>query len=313
MPKARAKAGSSSNLTNIMTEEQKTTQPKADDTQSDTQPVEAKTEQKPVVAEKAPDAEPKATEQKSEERASDAKEAKPEAPADRPNRPFREGQRFGNRGGGGGRGGRGGGGRGGRGRDRRGPRADVPAESDYEEKNLEVSRVTRVTKGGKRMRFRVLAVIGNHNGRVGFGLAKGLDVMSAMNKANAQARKSLITVPIINDTIPHPVTIKEGAARIILKPVPKGTGVKAGGSLRAVLELAGVPNVSAKILGTSNKVSNVRAIFKALSSFRVPEGAITTPSAKTPTVVESAPEKKAPVRKVVPKKQPIKAAQEAKS
>lgn len=298
-----------------MTEEQKTTQPKADDTQSDTQPVEAKTEQKPV-AEKAPDAEskatePKATEQKSEEKASDAKTEKPEAPTDRPNRPFHEGQRFGNRGGG--RGGRSGGGRGGRGRDRRGPRADVPAESDYEEKNLEVSRVTRVTKGGKRMRFRVLAVIGNHNGRVGFGLAKGLDVMSAMNKANAQARKSLITVPIINDTIPHPVTIKEGAARIILKPVPKGTGVKAGGSLRAVLELAGVPNVSAKILGTSNKVSNVRAIFKALSSFRVPEGVVTTPSAKTPTVVAGVPEKKAPTRTVAPKKQPVKAAQEAKS
>ena len=141
----------------------------------------------------------------------------------------------------------------------------MPVESDYEEKNIEVSRVTRVTKGGKRMRFRVLAVIGNHKGRVGFGVAKGLDVAAAMSKATTKARKSLITVPIVHETIPHPVWIKHGAAQLVMKPAPKGTGVKAGGPVRSVLELAGVPNVTAKILGTTNKISNVKAVFDALA------------------------------------------------
>lgn len=161
---------------------------------------------------------------------------------------------------------------GGRGRagSRRWPGSDVPAESDYEEKNIEVARVTRVTKGGKRMRFRVLAVIGNHKGRVGYGLAKGLDVASATSKATTKARKSLITVPFVNETIPHPVQAKFAAARILMKPAPKGTGVKAGGPVRSVLELAGVPNVSAKILGSKNKVNNVKAAFVALKLLVVP-------------------------------------------
>lgn len=167
------------------------------------------------------------------------------------------------------RGGRGGKGQG-RGKGPRGrmPKADVPAESDYEEKNIEISRVTRVTKGGKRMRFRVLAVIGNHKGRVGFGMAKGLDVQSAMAKATGKARKSLINVPIEFETIPHPIRVKYGAAEIVMKPAPKGTGVKAGGPVRTTLELAGVPNITAKILGTTNKVSNVKAVFKALSELK---------------------------------------------
>ncbi len=176
-------------------------------------------------------------------------------------------------GGGGGAGGRGG--RGGSGGPRRGGPGggrpgDVPAESDYEEKNIEIARVTRVTKGGKRMRFRALTVIGNRKGRVGFGLAKGLDVAASTGKAVAQARKGLFTVPISNDTIPHPVEAKFAAARIILKPAPKGTGVKAGGAVRIVLELAGVPNVVSKILGSSNKINNVKATFLALKKLRIP-------------------------------------------
>ena len=115
------------------------------------------------------------------------------------------------------------------------------------------------------MRFRVLAVIGNHKDSVGFGVAKGLDVAAAMSKATTKARKSLITVPIIHETIPHPVWIKHGAAQLVMKPAPKGTGVKAGGPVRSVLELAGVPNVTAKILGTTNKISNVKAVFDALT------------------------------------------------
>lgn len=164
------------------------------------------------------------------------------------------------------------GGRGGRGGDRRGGRSgdQVPAEADYEEKNLEVSRVTRVTKGGKRMRFRVLCVIGNRKGRVGYGLAKGVDVAGATQKSNAQARKSLITVPLKNETIPHAVEAKYRAARVLIKPAPKGSGLKAGGAIRPVLEIAGIPNVVSKMLGSSNKVNNVKATFMALKKLRLP-------------------------------------------
>ncbi|MFA6447040.1 MAG: 30S ribosomal protein S5 [Patescibacteria group bacterium] len=180
---------------------------------------------------------------------------------------------------------RGGGNRGGKGggNDRRRPRTEVPAESDYEEKNIEVARVTRVTKGGKRMRFRVLSVIGNHKGRVGFGLAKGLDVAAATSKATTQARKSLITVPLVNETIPYAVQAKFAAAVVLLKPAPKGTGVKAGGPVRTVLELAGIPNISAKILGAKNKTNNVKAVFEALKQIVAP-----VKSAETATAPEKA-------------------------
>jgi small subunit ribosomal protein S5 len=146
---------------------------------------------------------------------------------------------------------------------------DVPAEADYEEKNIEVARVTRVTKGGKRMRFRVLTVIGNRKGRAGFGLAKGVDVAGATAKATTQARKALFTVPLVKGTIPHAVEAKFGAAYVILKPAPEGTGVKAGGAVRIVLELAGVPNVVSKILGSKNKTNNVKATFAALRKLRL--------------------------------------------
>ncbi|MBI5654420.1 30S ribosomal protein S5 [Candidatus Uhrbacteria bacterium] len=152
----------------------------------------------------------------------------------------------------------------------------MPVESDYEEKNLEVARVTRVTKGGKRMRFRALTVIGNRKGRVGFGLAKGIDVALATSKATTQARKALITIPLRNDTIPHAVEAKFAAARILLKPAPKGTGIKAGGAVRIVLELAGVPNVVSKILGSANKINNVKATFAALKKLRLPPQAVKT-------------------------------------
>jgi small subunit ribosomal protein S5 len=183
--------------------------------------------------------------------------------SDRPRPAARGGMRGGPRGG---RGGRPQGGRGGR--DRRG--GDMPTEVEYDEKNVEVARVTRVTKGGKRMRFRALTVIGNHKGRVGYGLAKGVDVAGATAKATTQARKALITVPLVRETIPHHVTAKFAAAHILLKPAPAGTGVKAGGAVRMVLELAGVPNVVAKILGSSNKINNVKATFVALKKLRAP-------------------------------------------
>jgi small subunit ribosomal protein S5 len=174
----------------------------------------------------------------------------------------------GNRGGAGGRGGNGGrfGGRGGR----RDSRSDIPEQSDYEEKSIEIARVTRVTAGGKRMRFRALGIVGNRKGRVGFGIAKGVDVAAATSKAFTKARKSLITVPLVNETIPHEIRMKFCSAYILLKPAPKGTGVKAGGAVRQVLEIAGVPNITAKILGSSNKVNNVKATIDALRELRVP-------------------------------------------
>ena len=201
------------------------------------------------------------------ETATEPKATEPAKAVD-PKRDAARGGRFGfaNKGGRGGAGGRGGDRRGGG----RGPTRDgeIPMESDYDEKNVEVCRVTRVTKGGKRMRFRALTVLGNRKGRVGFGLAKGVDVAAATGKAATLARKSLMTVPLVDETIPHPVEAKFAAARIMLKPAPKGTGVKAGGAVRIVLELAGIPNVVSKILGSSNKINNVKATFVALRKLK---------------------------------------------
>jgi len=176
----------------------------------------------------------------------------------------------------------------GRGRGRRGSRSGVPAEVDYEEKNIEIARVTRVTKGGKRMRFRALMVIGNRKGRVGFGLAKSVDVAGATSKATAQARKALLSVPIQNETIPHEVLAKFAGARVLLKPAPVGTGVKAGGAVRAVLELAGIPNVVAKILGSNNKSNNVKATFVALKQLRQSKEALKSKADKEKQVSNAA-------------------------
>ncbi len=186
----------------------------------------------------------------------------------------------GNRGGGGrgGQGGQRGGNRGG-GRGPRGAAGADQVESDYEEKNVEIARVTRVTKGGKRMRFRALSVIGNRKGRVGFGLAKGVDVAGATSKAIAQARKALLTIPLVNETIPHAIEAKFAAAIVLLKPAPKGTGIKAGGSVRMVLELAGVPNITSKMLGSKNKINNVKATFLALRGLKA---AVKSKDAETP-------------------------------
>lgn len=114
------------------------------------------------------------------------------------------------------------------------------------------------------MRFRATVVIGDGKGRVGIGVGKGLDVTLAVGKGSTIARKNLITVPIVRETIPHPITMKFGAAMILLKPAPKGSGVIAGGPLRSVMELAGIRNVVAKMLGSANKVNNIYAAFEAL-------------------------------------------------
>ncbi len=140
--------------------------------------------------------------------------------------------------------------------------------SDIDSKVLDLARVTRVVAGGKRMRFRACVIVGDRKGRVGVGIRKGLDVSDAIGKATRAGEKSMISVSMINETIPHEVSSKFGAAKIILKPASKGTGIIAGGSIRVVLELAGVANVMSKMLGSNNKMNNAQATLKALQSLR---------------------------------------------
>ena len=159
------------------------------------------------------------------------------------------------------------GGRSGAGSKRGGRRDDRPKE-EFEQRILDIARVTRVMAGGKRMNFRACVAIGDRKGNVAVGLGKGADVTIAVNKAVNKAKKVMIKVPMVKDTIPHAVTCKLGAAIIIFKPASKGKGIISGGVVRAILELAGVKNVSSKILGTNNKVNNARCTIKALDSLR---------------------------------------------
>ena len=134
----------------------------------------------------------------------------------------------------------------------------------YEERIVQISRVSKKTKGGNKIRFATLVVVGDKNGSVGLGLGKSADVSTSIQKAIIYAKKRMISVPIVNHTIPFSIVVKEGAARVMLKPAPLGTGIIAGGAVRSVVEVAGIRNISSKILGTSNKASNVYATFEAL-------------------------------------------------
>ena len=145
--------------------------------------------------------------------------------------------------------------------------SDKPKE--FEQKILELARVTRVTSGGKRMKFRACVIVGDGKGRVGQAVAKGNDVTKAINKAAMKAEKDLMTIPLRNETIPHEIREKYGAAVVLLKPAPKGTGIKAGGAMRSVFEIAGVPNVIGKILGSKNKINISRATINALKKLRL--------------------------------------------
>jgi len=156
---------------------------------------------------------------------------------------------------------------------RRGRRNTPREPREFDQKTIDLARVTRVVAGGKRMRFRATVAIGDQKGRVGFGIAKGSDVSNAIQKAVTAAKKGMIRVPIVNDTIPHQIFIKYGAAYLMLKPAPKGSGVIAGGPIRAVMELAGIKNVVSKILGSPNKINNVYALFEAFARLRTREQA----------------------------------------
>lgn len=141
---------------------------------------------------------------------------------------------------------------------------DDRKQSEYEENVIAIDRVTRVVAGGRRFRFRALVVVGNGKGRVGVGIAKGADVQLAVQKAVNVAKKKLIDVPLYNSTIPHRVTAKMGGAEILLMPASPGTGVKAGGTVRKVLDVSGIHNVMSKSIGSSNKVNVAYATIKAL-------------------------------------------------
>jgi small subunit ribosomal protein S5 len=139
---------------------------------------------------------------------------------------------------------------------------------EFEERAVQINRISKKTKGGNKMRFAVLMVVGDKRGRVGTALSKATDVASAMRKSAAAAQRRLITVPMKGNTIPHSIRYSTGAAEILIKPAPVGTGVIAGGAMRAVLELAGIKDVVAKIIGTRNKVANVNATILALSKLK---------------------------------------------
>lgn len=142
-------------------------------------------------------------------------------------------------------------------------------KDNFKEKVLDLRRVTRVVAGGKRFRFRVTLVIGDENGTVGVGIAKGLDVQAAVEKAKRSAKSNLLKIPLKGRTIPHEIRAKFSAADVIIRPAVPGHGLKAGGAVRVVLSLAGVKDATAKCLGrTPNKLTNALATIKALQQLK---------------------------------------------
>lgn len=144
---------------------------------------------------------------------------------------------------------------------------DVSSDAKLIERLIKISRVTKVTKGGKKLSFRAVVVIGDENGRVGVGVGKAEDVVNAFKKAKTDGRKNLIQIPLTKSlTIPHPIIGDLGACKIIMKPGIEGSGVMAGGAVRTVLEVAGIKNIIAKQLGSDNLLNNARTAIVALES-----------------------------------------------
>lgn len=176
----------------------------------------------------------------------------------------RRGDNRGDRGGGDRRGGRGG-----RGRDRE----QRPREDDsggFSERVVHTRRIAKVVKGGRRLRFNALVVVGDGQGRVGVGMGKALAIPDAVRKGTAVARRSTVTIPIKGSTIPHEISVRKGASIVIIKPAPLGTGIIAAGAMRAMLELGGVQDVVGKSLGSRNPINIVQATMEALSLLRDP-------------------------------------------
>lgn len=142
-------------------------------------------------------------------------------------------------------------------------------KDEFESKLLDLARVSHTREGGKKLRFRAVMIVGDKQGKVGVGVASGLDVAKAIRKATRLSKKNLIEIPIVEDTIPHQVEAKFGAAKILLKPQRKGRGLVAGGTVRVICTLAGIKNISSKVLGaTRNKLNNARATIEALKKLK---------------------------------------------
>jgi small subunit ribosomal protein S5 len=141
-------------------------------------------------------------------------------------------------------------------------------EKEFEEKVVQVNRVSKKTKGGNQIGFSVLVVVGDKKGKVGVGLGKARDVSSAIRKGIKRAKKDLFKVPLRGGSVPHEILVKKGAAKILIKPAPPGTGLITGGAVRAVVEAAGIRDLVSKILGTRNKASNVYATIEALKRLK---------------------------------------------
>ncbi|NLO86548.1 MAG: 30S ribosomal protein S5 [Clostridiales bacterium] len=143
--------------------------------------------------------------------------------------------------------------------------------SEFKEKLVAVNRVTKVVKGGRNFRFSALVVVGDENGRVGAGMGKAAEISEAIRKGTEDAKKHLVSVPLLDTSIPHEVIGRFGTSKVVLLPAPEGTGVIAGGAARAVLELAGVKNIRTKSYGSSNKINTVKATIAGLGMLRSAE------------------------------------------
>lgn len=166
---------------------------------------------------------------------------------------------------------------------------------EFDQKLLNLARVTRVVKGGRRFRFRATLVIGNRKGKVGVGVAKGSDVSDAIKKAYNDAQKNMITVVLDGGTIPHDVLAKLGSARVLLRPASEGRGVIAGGAVRAVVDLLGVKDIVSKSLGASNPLNVARVTVKALQQLKAPRPTKVLASAPQQEGPQAAQEEVAPV------------------
>ena len=155
-------------------------------------------------------------------------------------------------------------GRRGRGRKQKIETTEEKPQSEWTERVVQISRVTKVVKGGKKLSFRAIVIVGNQKGQVGVGCAKASEVIIAIQKASADGRKNLITVPIFKTTIPHPIIGRSGAGEVMLRPASEGTGIIAGGAVRSVLELAGIGNILSKSLGSKSPLNAANATLDAL-------------------------------------------------